>query len=64
MVELGTGYFTEKSIGDSKDLIDRKVSRFRQVDCHVTSFCSFCRGSAFVYWIIADDDIAAGQSES
>ena len=26
MVELGTGYFTEKSIPDSKELIDRKVS--------------------------------------
>jgi hypothetical protein len=26
MVELGTGYFTEKNIPDSKDLIDRKVS--------------------------------------
>ena len=26
MVELGTGYFTEKNIPDSKELIDRKVS--------------------------------------
>ncbi len=28
IVELGTGYFCEKSIPDAKDLIDRKVIKF------------------------------------
>ena len=32
MVELGTGYFAEKTIPDAKDLIDRKVS-FRFHHC-------------------------------
>jgi prefoldin alpha subunit len=26
IVELGTGYFCEKSVGDAKEMIDRKVS--------------------------------------